>query len=108
VYEIVLEVEGKVLATDAVFVGGDRILTTFQLVNSSEQSVCEVNLSPSGAKNWGQNDLGSTAGVTPGGSRDVPLASGIYDVRLVSCEGESLLEEFQVSIEGVYRLDFPR
>ena len=108
VYEIVLEVEGKVLATDAVFVGGDRTLATFQLVNASPQSVCGMNLSPNGARNWGQNKLGSAAGVPPGASLDLPLASGAYDVRLLSCEGDSLLEEFAVSIEGTYTLEFTR
>ena len=106
VYEIVLEVEGKVVATDAVFVGGDRTLATFQLVNGSQRSICEVNLSPSGARNWGQNDLGAAASVSPGGSQDLPLASGAYDVRLLSCEGDSLLEEFAVSMEGTHTLEF--
>ena len=106
VYEIVLEVEGKVLATDAVFVGGDRTLATFRLVNSSQQSICVVNLSPDGAKNWGQNDLGPATAIPPGGSQDLPLASGVYDVRLLSCAGDSLLEEFAVSIEGTYTLEF--
>jgi len=106
VYEIVLEVERKVLATDAVFVGGDRTLATFQLVNGSQRSICEVNLSPTGARNWGQNDLGSAPSVSPGGSRDLALASGPYDIRLLSCEGDSLLEEFQVSIEATYQLEF--
>jgi S1-C subfamily serine protease len=106
VYEIVLEVGGKVLATDAVFVGGDRTLSTFRLLNASERSICEVNLSPSGAKNWGQNDLGPATSVSPGGSQELPLASGAYDVRLLSCEGDSLLEQFAVSIEGTYTLEF--
>ena len=108
VYEIVLEVSGKVLATDAVFVGGDRTLATFQLVNTSSQSVCAVNLSPNGAKNWGQNKLGSAAGVPPGGSLDLPLASGAYDVRLLGCAGDILLERFAVSIGGIYRLEYTR
>jgi hypothetical protein len=65
-----------------------------------------VNLSPDGAKNWGQNDLGPATAIPPGGSQDLPLASGVYDVRLLSCEGDSLLEEFAVSIEGTYTLEF--
>jgi len=106
VYEIVLEVEGEVLATDAVFVGGDRALATFQLVNGSQRPICGVNLSPDGARNWGQNDLEPGPSVPPGGSQDLPLASGDYDVRLLSCDGDSLWEEFRLSIEGVFQFEF--
>jgi S1-C subfamily serine protease len=106
VYEIVLQVEGLVLASDAVFVGGDRSLATFRIMNSSGSTICEVNLSPNGARNWGQDDLGSVDRLPGGSTLDIPLASGYYDIRLVDCGGESLLENFGVSIEGTYRLSY--
>jgi len=36
----------------------------------------------------------------------IPLASGFYDIRLVGCGGESLLETFGVSIEGTFGLSY--
>jgi hypothetical protein len=100
VYEVVLEVEDRVLATDSVYVGGSRSAVTFTLPNASEATVCMVNLSPTQANNWGQNDLGPGESILPGASRSFPLASGTYDLLVADCSGNQLLEEFGLEIEG--------
>ena len=107
VYEVVLEVEGSVLATDSVFVGGSRNAINYMLVNSSEAAVCLVNLSPTDANNWGQNDLASGERIEPGGSRGFPLASGTYDLRVVDCSGNPIVEEFGLEIDAnsQYRIE---
>ncbi len=106
VYEVALEVEGTVLATDAVFVGGDRSAAEFALENLSSSQICELNLSPSGATNWGQNKLAVGDVVQPSEIRLIELATGKYDVRLVSCDDNLLSEQFGLSIREDYYLGF--
>jgi hypothetical protein len=98
VYEIALEVEGMVLATDAVFVGGDRQAAEFALENLSSSPICVVNLSPSGSTNWGQNKLVSGDIVQPSEIRIIELATGDYDFRAVDCEDQHLAEQLGIEI----------
>jgi S1-C subfamily serine protease len=97
-YELLLEVEGESLVNDAVFVGGERLLADFYLVNESNFTLCYVNLSPSSAQNWGQDELGPTEVIDPGVERIITVATGYYDLLLRDCEGDSLLEEFELEI----------
>jgi len=106
VYEVALEVEGTVLATDAVFVGGDRSAAEFALENLSSSKICIVNLSPSGATNWGQNDLALGDVVQPSEIRLIELATGAYDIRLVDCSDKPLSEQLGVEISKDYYLGF--
>jgi S1-C subfamily serine protease len=97
-FEVVLEVEGEVLSTDAIYVGGARSLVTFELANNSSQTVCYVHLSPTEAQNWGQDELGAEEVIAAGESRTIEVASGIYDVLLRDCDGETLLEEYGIDV----------
>ncbi|TDI83942.1 MAG: serine protease [Chloroflexi bacterium] len=106
VYEVALEIEGTVLATDAVFVGGERGAAEFALENRSSSPICVVNLSPSGATNWGQNKLDSGDVVQPSEIRLIALATGEYDIRLVGCNDQSLRELFGVEISEDHYLGF--
>ena len=106
VYELVLEVEGTILATDSAFVGGDRRAAEFALENLSPLPICIVNLSPTGASNWGQNELAEGDVVQPSEIRLIPLATGEYDIRLVGCDNQSLSEQFAVEISRDYYLGF--
>ena len=106
VYEIALEVEGTVLATDAIFVGGDRSAAEFALENLSSSSICILNISPSGATNWGQNELDTDDVVQPSEIRLIELATGVYDIRLVGCDEKPLSEQFGVQIADDHYLGF--
>jgi hypothetical protein len=106
VHEIALEVEGRVLATDAVFVGGDRAPAEFALENLSSSQICVVNLSPSGATNWGQSELDSGDVIQPSEIRLIELATGVYDIRLVDCDDKLLEEQFGVQIADEHYLGF--
>ncbi|NIM95113.1 MAG: trypsin-like serine protease [Anaerolineales bacterium] len=98
IYELVLEVEGEPVTSDAIFIGGDRIAVDFTLINQSSTNLCFVHLSPSIAQNWGQDELGSEELIEPGFMRTITLASGVYDLRLRDCEGTPILEEFNIEI----------
>jgi hypothetical protein len=97
-YELVLEVEGESLVNESVFVGGDRALADFYIVNNSSLTLCYVNISPYSAQNWGQDELGATEVIDPGVERSITLATGYYDLLLRDCDGSSILEEYEIEV----------
>jgi serine protease Do len=103
-YELALDVEGQVLLTDSIFVGGSRSLVNFTLNNGSGLEVCYVQLSPSDAQNWGSDKLGQDEVIDAGVTRVFEIASGTYDLRLSDCDGNTLLEEYglDLSTDGSY------
>ena len=105
-YEIVLEVEGETMATDAVFVGGNHPLVDFALVNQTDQTVWFVQLSPSEARNWGQDELGPTETMPPGASRTFEVPAGTYDLRVIDSNIDILTEDYGIdlSVSASYTL----
>lgn len=97
-YELSLEVEGELMSADAIYVGGDRAVVDFVLVNNSSERFCIVQLSQSDAQNWGQDELGPDEIIDPGYERTFSLVTGTYDMRLLDCNGNSLLEEYEMDI----------
>jgi hypothetical protein len=98
-YELALEVEGETLVSDAIFLGGDRTVVDFIIENESSVVLCFVQLSPSGAQNWGQDELDETEVIDPGQSRAIPIATGQYDLRILDCEAQVLIEEYDIMVE---------
>jgi S1-C subfamily serine protease len=97
-YELVLEVEGEVLINDAVFVGGDRPMVDFTVVNDTTTPACYILVSPSGARNWGQDDLGPTEIVQASTSRVFPMPAATYDILALDCTFEVILEQYGIDI----------
>lgn len=97
-YELVLQIEGSPTGSDAVHVGDDRQLIEFDIVNDSSVEICGVWASPAGAQNWGFEDLGPTVTVLPGESWPLFIATGTYDLLMYDCNGETLIEEYEVDI----------
>ena len=97
-YELVLEVEGEIMVTDSVFVGGDRTTIDFTIVNNSSQTVCFVQLSPSEAQNWGQDELGTEEVIDAADQRAITIAGGVYDMRLSDCDANTLIEEYDLDL----------
>ena len=97
-YELVLSVEGEFQASDAIFVGGDHPLVEVAIENSSPDVICYAFLSPSDAENWGQDDLADEEVVDPGDATTVFVPAGVYDVLLVACDEETLMEEFGLDL----------
>jgi serine protease Do len=97
-YELVLEVEGESLLTDAIFVGGDHSVVNFTLSNESGGEVCYIQIAPNQAENWGQDRLGAEETLLPGTERVFSLAGGAYDMLLSDCDGNALLEEYGIDL----------
>lgn len=98
-YEVSLEVEAEVIATESIFIGGNRAVVEFTLANNSLFDICYVQVSPSAAQNWGPDELGGDEILFSGEQRIVDLATGQYDVRLSDCDGETLVEEYEIDLQ---------
>lgn len=99
-YELVLEVEAESFATGAIFVGGDRSPSALIMENQSSATLCYVRISPSQAQNWGSDKLGAEEVIPPGSTRTFQLISGNYDLQILNCDVEVLLEEYGLEISG--------
>jgi serine protease Do len=97
-YELVLEVEGESMLDDSIFVGGDHTVADLTLNNESSTEVCYVHIAPHQASNWGQDRLGMEETLKPGGQRVFTFAGGEYDILLVDCDGNTLLEEYSIDL----------
>ncbi len=100
VYEFLFSVTGEPLGSNAIFVGDDRPTVAFELVNDSGQEICYAFLSPTGAQYWGPDDLGLEVTVPPGSSHTLDVPAGTYDILLLDCETDTLVEEFEFRIEA--------
>jgi hypothetical protein len=97
-YELTIEVGGESQINDTVFVGGNRSVVDFTVVNESSFTLCFVKLSPSTASNWGQDELGPTEVIDSGFERPITIATGFYDLLLLDCDGEILLEDYELEV----------
>ena len=97
IYELILNVQGDRAADEAIVVGGDTTLQTFELVNDSPETICFVFLSFSEAQAWGYDELGETEVIAPGASRAFEIPNGVYDFQAFDCNGDLLVEEFFIN-----------
>lgn len=97
-YELILEVQGETIISEAIFVGGNRSVVDFVIVNQSSIEICFVQISASTAMGWGQDELGATETILSGTERPFTLATGYYDLRLLDCEAEVIYEEYEFEI----------
>lgn len=109
-YEVVLEVEGETLASDAIFVGGTHPLVEFTVINDTSQSVCYLLISPHQAQNWGQDDLGETEIVRAGASRTFELPASEYDLLALDCDLQHVAEAYGLDLtsNSTFRLSQAR
>jgi hypothetical protein len=72
-----------------------------QIVNQSGTTICYVYISPSTDTQWGDDQLGSGNVIAAGDSftiTDIP--AGTYDFRADDCSGNTLAEEYGVTLPG--------
>lgn len=96
-YEATWWVEGSEVESDAIYVGGSRESVTLTLQNASGTELCEVNVSPSEARAWGANVVGSLG---DGETFRRSVASGRYDLRALDCNGAPVWQALGVSLDG--------
>lgn len=97
-YEFIISIEGESARSNSIFVGGDRFSVDVLIDNQSSFDICFVYFSPSGAQNWGADDLGSDSVILSGESFVFTLPSGTYDLLTVDCDDQTVTEEYEVDI----------
>jgi S1-C subfamily serine protease len=97
-YEVVLSVDGEVQRSGAVFLGGDHPPVEFTVVNESSRPICYAFMSPSGAQNWGEDDLEAEEIIEPGASRTWVIPAATYDLLVEDCDQQTLAEEYDLDL----------
>ena len=57
-----------------------------RVVNKSPYDICYVQISPEGAEEWGDDQLGEDEGIGAGDSRSFSFDKGAYDVLIRDCD----------------------
>ncbi len=96
-YELVLNVNGDAYRSGSTFVGGLHPDVDFRVDNQSSIAICYAYLSPTGAQNWGEDDLGGDV-IPAGESYTFELAGAAYDMLLTDCDDNVLYEEYEIDI----------
>lgn len=71
---------------------------TLEVINDSEATVCDVYISGVEYTDWGGDWLDSR--LVPGESLMVDVAEGYYDILLVDCDQNVLVETYEVPVSG--------
>lgn len=102
-YELVLSVEGQFQNASAIWVGGQHSNVHLAIDNQSDFQICAAYLSPVGAQNWGENDLGGRY-IGPGEATTIIIAAGSYDIMTMDCDGEIITEDrdLEISQDSTY------
>ena len=86
---------------------GSDAAASLEVINNSSYSVCYLYVSPTEDTEWGDDQLGSDI-VATGSTftlRNIP--PGIYDLRADDCEGNTLREEYGITLRsGTYPWTF--
>lgn len=90
-FEVVWLVEDQPIFAHGIYVGGGREEIVIEFVNATESDLCVIQLTPSSAATFGLNHLDRP--VPPGGSVLVPVSAGLYDARIIDCDGLVRLED---------------
>jgi serine protease Do len=103
-YEVVLQVEGNPQAASALYAGDSHKVVDLKIDNQGSAEICATAISPVKAQNWGGDKLGSGVTIPSGSSHTVKVATGDYDILMVDCSGNTILQDNGVSIttSGTY------
>jgi S1-C subfamily serine protease len=90
-YEFEFTVDGEFLASESIFVGGDRRPVSITLDNQTTDRICYVQISPTLSGYWGTDELGETEVIEPFSSRVFDeLVTGRYDMVIRDCDLEPI------------------
>ncbi|MCP4406582.1 MAG: tetratricopeptide repeat protein, partial [Gammaproteobacteria bacterium] len=81
-------------------------IAILNLTNDSEETICFVHISLVTADSWGDDWLSEDETIEPDQARNFTIKPDIYDVLLLDCDGEMLLNEPNLSITDRSNLSF--
>ncbi len=100
-------VEGRLLASNGIYVGDGHSPTMFRVNNRSDTEICFVFATPSVAADWGDDELSSDGTLPPGRWIELPVTTGDWDIMLQDCDQNTLQTYSQVSISAGTEIDYP-
>ncbi len=100
-------VEGRLLASNGIYVGDGHVPTAFRLNNRSDTEICFVFATPSAAADWGDDELSPDETLPPGRWIELPVTTGDWDITLEDCDQNTLQTYNQVSISDGTEIDYP-
>ncbi len=107
IYDLGLSIEGNFERGGFVAIGDDLAPVSFELINSSELTICYLFVSPSLAGTWGPDRLGVEDTLAPGETVTFEVPAGEYDLMGQDCEQEIILDETKVDITTDTSLTYP-
>ncbi len=94
------------LLTVRLFAQAD--LVTLTIVNNSPaENICHVFMAPLGTTDWGLSRLGETEIIPASGTYSLTLPPDYYHVLLANCEGQVLLEQYDLNVNQNAVVNFP-
>ncbi|HEY75082.1 MAG TPA: hypothetical protein G4O00_02730 [Thermoflexia bacterium] len=75
---------------------------TITLVNNSDTPVCFVYISPTTSDEWGDDWLGTTEIIDPGGQRIFEVDPGTYDMMATDCDDNEIDTRWEVEVTTSY------
>jgi hypothetical protein len=72
------------------------------MINSSDQTICYVYISPTEDEYWGDDWLDSSETIGPGQTRTFSVDNGTYDLGAFDCDDNAIDTEWEVNISGPY------
>ncbi len=98
-YELSIQVQNDTQGSDAIWVGDEHNeIVQFDLDNTTSFDICAAWVSPTGAQNWGFEDLGADVFLDAGTVVSLELPVGIYDILMRDCDSNDILEEYDIEI----------
>lgn len=97
-YELTIYVGEDVITSNTLFVGNQYAPVNVNVINGTASTVCYLRMSPSGAQNWGPDELGSDVTLDPGQSAPVSVIGAVYDVLASDCDGVILVEQYGIDL----------
>jgi serine protease Do len=105
-YEIQIQVEGEPVGASSLYVGDEHRIVNLEITNNASVEVCSFAISPTNAQNWGGDKLGKGITLPVGASHTIQVGTGVYDILVVDCNGETLTTSNDVEItdDGSYTI----
>jgi hypothetical protein len=79
-------------------VGAAGATARLLIENDARVDVCFLHVSPTTADDWGQDWLGDLESLGTGSSRVIYIPPGTYDLQIMDCDNNVLVEEYALSL----------
>ena len=97
-YELSIYVGEDTITSNTLFIGDQYGPVEVNVTNMTNGIVCYLYLSPTGAQNWGPDELGSDVTIDYAESLPLAIVGEVYDVLARDCDGNTLVESYDIDL----------